>query len=191
MSVWLLLRKDVRVLLRSPALLGALLAYPVVIALLVGLVAGYASSKPRVAFVDEDHIPPVVAVAGHRFHIQAIVDEVSKNVTLVRMGPAEARRELADGRVTAAITVPPGFLDELQSTTRSPDLILRTTSGGLAPRVRQQMQALVYQLNRQLQDAFVSADLAYVRLIIGGGQTSIGGVHYQVLGLDRMQQELA
>jgi len=191
MSVWLLLRKDVRVLLRSPALLGALLAYPVVIALLVGLVAGYASSKPRVAFVDEDHIPQVVQVAGNRFHIQTIVDEVAKNVTLVRLGPAEARRELADGRVTATIVVPPGFLDELRSTTRSPSLILKTTSGGLAPRVRQQMQALVYQLNRKLQDAFVSADLAYVRLIINGGATSIGGVHYEVLGLDRMEAELA
>ena len=46
-AVWLLLRKDLTVLRRSPLLLGALLAYPVVIALLVGLVAGYASSKPR------------------------------------------------------------------------------------------------------------------------------------------------
>ena len=60
-AVSLLLRKDLTVLRRSPLLLGALLAYPIVIALLVGLVAGYASSKPRVAFVDEDGIPPVVA----------------------------------------------------------------------------------------------------------------------------------
>src|SRR5262249_6933668 len=37
-AVWLLLRKDLLVLRRSPVLLGALLAYPIVIALLVGLV---------------------------------------------------------------------------------------------------------------------------------------------------------
>jgi ABC-2 type transport system permease protein len=191
MSVWLLLRKDLRILRRSPVLVGALLAYPVVIAVLVGLVAGYASSKPRVAFVDDDHLPAVVQVSGHRFRLQSIVDEVAKNVTLVRLAPTEARHQLADGQVTATITVPPGFLATLQSTTRSPSLILHTTSGGLAPRVREQMQALVYQLNRNLQDAFVAADLAYVKLIIGGGATSIGGVHYQVLGLDRMQQELA
>ncbi len=55
--VRLLLRKDLTVLRRSPLLLGALIAYPIVIALLVGLVAGYASSKPRVAFVDEDGMP--------------------------------------------------------------------------------------------------------------------------------------
>ena len=48
----LLLRKDLRILQRSPALLAALLALPDRDRVLVGLVAGYASSKPRVAFVD-------------------------------------------------------------------------------------------------------------------------------------------
>ena len=138
---------------RSPLLLGALLAYPIVIALLVGLVAGYASSKPRVAFVDEDGIPPVVAVGGHRFHIQTVIDQVAKEVTLVRMSPDEAARELADGKVVATITVPPGFLSDLVTTVRSPSLVLRTGSGGLAPRVTQQVQALVYQLNQRCRRA--------------------------------------
>jgi hypothetical protein len=44
-----LLQKDLRVLRRSPLLLGILLAYPLVIAGLVGLVASYANAKPRVA----------------------------------------------------------------------------------------------------------------------------------------------
>ena len=79
----IVLRKDLRVLGRSPLLLGALLAYPIVIALLVGLIAGYASSKPRVAFVDEAHLPPVVSVAGHRFHIQTVINQVA--------GPGDAR----------------------------------------------------------------------------------------------------
>ncbi|HVH50523.1 MAG TPA: hypothetical protein VM690_00125, partial [Gaiellaceae bacterium] len=86
-AVLLLVQKDLRVLRRSPVILGALLAYPIVIALLVGLVAGYASAKPRVAFVDEDHLPTVVAVGGHRFHIQTVIDDVAKQVTLVRLSP--------------------------------------------------------------------------------------------------------
>src|SRR5438034_5874241 len=48
------LRKDLRILRRSPILLGLLVSYPVIIALLVGLVAGYANTKPRVGLVDED-----------------------------------------------------------------------------------------------------------------------------------------
>ena len=186
----LLFGKDVRILCRSPVLLGALLAYPIVIAVLVGLVAGYASSKPRVAFVDEDGIPPVVQVAGHRFHVQTIIDDVAKNVTLVRMSQAEAARELSSGKVVATITVPPGFLDKLTSTVQTPSLILRTGHGGLTPVVTEQTQALVYQLNRKLQDAFVKADLDYVRLIQQGGHTTLLGHGYDVLGLDAMEKLL-
>jgi ABC-type transport system involved in cytochrome c biogenesis permease component len=189
-AVLLLLRKDLTVLRRSPLLLGALLAYPVVIALLVGLVAGYASSKPRVAFVDEDGIPPVVAVGGHRFHIRTVIDQVAKEVTLVRMTPDEARRELASGKVVASITVPRGFLADLVTTVRSPSLVLRTGSGGLAPRVTQQMQALVYQLNGKLQAGFIDANLRYVHLILHGGDASFLGKHIDVLGLDTMEREL-
>ena len=188
--VSLLLRKDLTVLRRSPLLLGALIAYPIVIALLVGLVAGYASSKPRVAFVDEDGIPPIVVVGGHRFHIQTVIDQVANEVTLVRMSPDEAARELASGKIVASISVPPGFLDQLVTTVQSPKLVLRTTSGGLAPRVTQQMQALVYQLNRKLQAGFIAANLRYVNLILHGGNASFIGRHFDVLGLDNMEKEL-
>jgi ABC-type Na+ efflux pump permease subunit len=186
----LLLGKDLTVLRRSPLLLGALVAYPIVIALLVGLVAGYASSKPRVAFVDEDGIPPVVVVGGHGFHIQAVIDQVAHEVTLVRMSPEEADRELASGKIAASITVPPGFLSELVTTVQSPQLVLRTVSGGLAPRVTQQMQALVYQLNRKLQVGFIDANLRYVNLILHGGNASFLGKHFNILGLDHMESEL-
>jgi ABC-2 type transport system permease protein len=111
-------------------------------------------------------------------------------VTLVRMSPDEADRELASGKVVATITVPPGFLTQLVTTVQSPKLILRTTSGGLAPRVTQQMQALVYQLNRKLQVGFIDANLRYVHLILHGGNASFLGQNFDVLGLDQMEQEL-
>ena len=190
-SASIVLRKDLRVLGRSPLLLGALLAYPIVIALLVGLIAGYASSKPRVAFVDEAHLPPVVSVAGHRFHIQAVINQVAGQVTLVRLSPKEAARELANGKVVATITVPPGFVGNLETMAKSPSLVLRTGSGGLAPRVTQQMQSLVYQLNQKLQAGYIAANLAFVRLILHGGPGTFLGQHFDLLGLDGTQQELA
>ena len=188
---YLLLRKDLLVLRRSPLLLGALLAYPIVIALLVGLVAGYASAKPRVAFVDEDGIPPVVVVGGHRFHFQTVIDDVAKQVTLVKLGAAEAKRELASGKVVATITVPQGFLGDLQTTVVSPHLILETGSGGLAPRVTQQVQALVYQLDRKLQEGYIAANLRFANLILHGGEGNLLGRKFTLLGLDRTQAELA
>jgi ABC-type multidrug transport system permease subunit len=182
-----LLKKDLLVLRRSPVLLAALLAYPVVIALLVGLVAGYANAKPRVAWVDEQGLPAVIAVGGRRFHIQTVIDDVAQQVTLVKESTSEAARELANGKVVATITVPKGFLDELGTTTSSPQLVLRTTSGGLSQRVTEQMQSLVYQLNRKLQSGFISANLHEVNLLEHGGKFGA----YTVLGLDKMDATLA
>jgi ABC-type Na+ efflux pump permease subunit len=188
--VVLLLRKDLRVLARSPLLLGVLIAYPLLVAGLVGLVAGYGSSKPRVALVDEDRLPQVVAVGGHRFRIQDAIDEVSKNVHLVRKEPGEARRSLATGRVVATLTIPPGFLADLKSGLHAPSLVYQTTRGGISSRVTQQVQALVYALNRQLQKAYVETDLGYVQLIVRGGKAEFGGRSYDVLGLAGMEKLL-
>jgi ABC-2 type transport system permease protein len=186
-NVFVLLRKDLTVLRRSPLLLVALLSYPIVIALLVGLVAGYANAKPRVAWVDEEGLPAVVAVGGHRFRIQTVIDQVSQQVTLVKLPSREAARELSNGKVVATITVPNGFLAELGTTTSSPQLILRTTSGGLSQRVTEQVQSLVYQLNRKLQAGFIAANVREVQLLEHGGKFG----SYNVLGLDKMDATLA
>jgi ABC-2 type transport system permease protein len=181
--VALLLGKDLRVLRRSPLLLGVLLAYPLLIAALVVLVAQYANAKPRVALVDEDGLPATVEIGGQTFHPDSTIDRVAKEVELVRLDADDARRQLDTGRVVAVVTIPPGFVSELRAMIRSPTLRLETTRGGLAPRVTQQVQALVFQLNQELQGAYIDANLEYVRLILDGGEGSFGGQTFDVLGL--------
>jgi ABC-2 type transport system permease protein len=56
--------------------------------------------------------------------------------------------------------------------------------------VTQQVQALVYQLNRELQDAYIDANLEYVSLILEGGQGDFGGREFDVLGLEGARQLL-
>jgi ABC-2 type transport system permease protein len=129
----LILSKDLRVLRRSPLLLGILVAYPILIAVLVGLVAGFASAKPRVALVDEDGLPPTVTIAGHTFDVARTIDKVGSNVKLVRLSPDDAKHQLDTGKVVAVVTVPPGFVARLRTLTQSPTLELETTRGGLAP----------------------------------------------------------
>ncbi len=188
--VALLLRKDLLVLRRSPLLLGVLLAYPLVIALLVGLVAGYANTKPRVALVDEDNLPDTITVAGKVFHVDRTIAEVSRNVRLVRLAPEEAEQQLRAGRIVGTITVPPGFVADLKSTVRSPRLRLETTTGGVSPRVRQQMQALVYSLNRLLQRAYIDANLRYIDLLVHGGRGNFLNLRFKLLGLEGTQRVL-
>ena len=189
-AIALLLRKDLRVLRRSPLLLGVLLAYPLVIAGLVGLVASYASAKPRVALVDEDRLPERVTIGGHTFHVERTINRVAEEVTLVRLDGEEAERQLRSGRIVALLRVPRGFVADLRSMARTPRLELETTRGGLSVRVTQQVQALVYQLNRQLEDAYVEANLEYINLLLEGGTGRFLGQDFEVLGLARAEELL-
>ena len=188
---WLILRKDLLVLRRSPALLAVLIAYPLVIALLIGLTAAYANAKPRVAFVDLDGIPHRLTVAGQSFNIDNLIDDVAKNVEIVRMSKEQADRQLASGRVAAVVTVPQGFVADLRGLVSSPHLTLATGSGGITPRVRQQMQALVYNLNLRLQKAFIEADIKYVDLLRHGGKGRVLGHDFSIIGLDGTKRLLA
>jgi ABC-2 type transport system permease protein len=74
---------------------------------------------------------------------------------------------------------------------RSPELRVETTRGPISVRVRQQLQALVYALNRQLQSAYIASNLEYVRLILHGGSGDFLGRRFNVLGLDRAAELLA
>jgi len=188
--VALLLRKDVLVLRRSPLLVGVLFAYPVVIAVLVGLVATYVTSKPRVALVDQERLPATFTLAGHTFHVNETIREVSRNVHLVRLPAGEANRELQNGKVVATLTVPPGIISDLKGMVRRPHLILQTSHGTISARVDQQVQALVYTLNHLLQDAYIKNNLGYVTLILHGGSGDFLGRHFNVLGLDRAERLL-
>jgi len=187
---FLVFRKDALVLRRSPLLLAILLAYPVAIALLVVLVASYGSSKPRVALVDEDNLPPTVTIAGKRFHVDRTIDEISKNVDLVRLSPDEADRQLEDGKVVAAVTVPPGFVATLKGMIQSPKVEVELSHGTISSRVNQQVQALVYSLNRRLQRAYIGNNLQYVTLILQGGNGTVLGRQFNVLGLARSERLL-
>ena len=184
-AVALVVRKDLLVLRRAPVLLATLVAYPLVVALLVGLVAGYASSKPRVALVDEAGLPHTITLAGQRFDVDATIRRVSRNVKLVRLSRSEAARELRNGEIVATITIPPTFLSDLRGMLKSPSLDVRTSRGTIGSRVTQQIQALVYQLNRQLQGAFIQTNLGYVDALKHGATITFLGRDIDVLGLDR------
>jgi ABC-2 family transporter protein len=186
--VGLLFRKDALILRRSPLLLSVLIAYPIVIALLVGLVAGYANSKPRVALVDEDHLPKTVVVGGERFRVDRTINRVSNDVRLVRLSRDEAERQLRTGKVVAVLTVPEGFVRALQGMQRSPKLEVELARGVISTRVDQQVQALVYSLNRELQQAYIKRNLGYVDLLLSGGRSEFLGRSIDVLGLDQARQ---
>jgi hypothetical protein len=67
---------------------------------------------------------------------------------------------------------------------QSPTLKVELAPGALRPRLEQQVQALVYTLNRTLQEAYIGTNLNYVQLILHGGTGTFLGRRFDVLGLD-------
>ncbi len=188
--VALLLRKDIRTLGRMPALALALVAYPLVIALVVGLVVRYAGERPRVALVDEHGALPGLLVVGEtRFDVRTRLAQATE-VDLVPMSRAEAERELDTGSVTAALVVPPDFITKLRGLRESPTLVIRTTRGGLGTRVVEKMRSLVYSTNLELQKAYIDANLAAVDLLLRGGSGTIGRTPFTLLGIRRARAQL-
>jgi ABC-2 family transporter protein len=184
-SIALLLRKDLRVLGRSPALVAALVLYPLLFAVLVGLLVRFASDRPLVAFVDLDDLPEQLELAGREFDVDRVIEQVNDKAELVAMEEDEAERALETGEVVAEIVVPRGFAAKLRGMVESPTLVLRTGRGGLAGRAELSTQALVYRLNLLLQEAYISANLAYVELLVEGGESEFLGNEFDVVGLER------
>jgi len=188
-SLALLLGKDLRRLARSPLLLCALVVYPLLVAVLVGLVVRYAGERPRVALVDRAGLPQTITIGDSSFDLARLFEQASE-VDLVRMSPQRAKDELETGRVVAVLTVPEDFTIRLRGLRESPRLTLRTSSGALGSRVTEKMRALVYGINLELQQAYIDANLGYVKLLQEGGSGRVGSSRLTVLGLRRAEQEL-
>jgi len=88
------------------------------------------------------------------------------------------------------VTVPPGFIASLKGMVRSPQLELQLSRGTISSRVEQQVQALVFSLNRRLQRAYIANNLRYVTLILKGGDGRFLGQPIDVLGIESAERLL-
>jgi ABC-2 type transport system permease protein len=188
-AVWLLMGKDLRRLVRSPLLLVALVVYPLLIALLVGLVVRYAGETPRIALVDNAGLPETIQLGQQRFDLRALFEDAAE-VDLVRMSPEQAERELSTGRSLASLTIPKDFTVKLRRPNESPQIVLRTSQGAIGTQSVEKMRALVYAINLKLQQAFIETNLGYVDLLKRGGSGQLGETKVSIIGLQKAHEEL-
>jgi ABC-2 family transporter protein len=180
-----LLGKDLRVLVRSRALLVLLLVYPLLLAGIVTALTRDAGSRPRVAYVDQDGLAGQIEVGDATIDYADLLDGVSERVEIVPMDAAEAEAALERGDVVASVTIPSGFVRTLRGMLESPELTLRTRSGVVGERAVREVQAFVYDLNSTLQEVFLEQNVQYLRLLVTGGQTRFLGDEIDILGLER------
>lgn len=183
----LLLRKDLRLLIRSPALVLILVAYPILVALLVALALQSGERRPDVAVVNLDSSGRTVFVGDRRLSVDDYIARLAEEVAVHRLAAGAATRALDEGRVSAVLTIPAGFISDLQSGVRTPTLRLDTSrrSPIEADGIRRRLESAVYRLNQRLAEGYVQQVLQLVDLVSNGGRIGIFGISSDALGLHR------
>jgi len=184
-SARLLFAKDLRVLGRSRGLVTILIGYPVIIAILLALALSGGDRRPAVAFVNLDQGGRTVLVGSDRLSVDDYAAKIEQDVDLKRLAPTDAQQALGDGKVSAILTIPDGFVADLQSGIKSPVITLQTNPRNPieAQAIERNMEAAVFRLNQALATAYVDQVLNLVRLVQEGGNVQIFGRSGQLEGL--------
>jgi ABC-type transport system involved in cytochrome c biogenesis permease component len=186
---WLLL-KDLQILRRSPLQAVLLIAYPVLLALLIGFAISREPGNPRVAFLNE--VPPGARVAAGNGKLPAVgVNErVCKQVECVDVSSrAEAEEKVRDGDVLAALILPADLIDRLNSlSTLSPetpevDVIVNEEDPLKARVVDDRVTALLARANLFIARQIAKEGGRYLGLVVDGGEFDVLGTKVEILGL--------
>ncbi len=186
---WLLL-KDLQILRRSPLQAVLLVAYPVLIALLVGFAISRDPDEPRVAFLNEVPQEARIAVGGTRLPPIGVDDRVCGAVECVRVSSREeAIEEVRSGDVLAALILPADLVDRLNSlATLNPqtpevEVIVNEEDPVKAQLVNDRIDSLLGQANLLAARRIAAEGGRYLGLIVDGGSFDVLGQPVQILGL--------
>jgi ABC-type transport system involved in cytochrome c biogenesis permease component len=186
---WLLL-KDLQILRRSPLQAALLIAYPVLIALLIGFAISREPGKPRVAFLNE--IPPGARIAAGNGKLPAVGvnDRICKQVECVDVvDRAQAEAKVREGDVLAALILPANLIDRLNSlSTLNPetpevDVIVNEEDPLKARVVDDRITALLAQANLFIARQIAKEGGRYLDLVVDGGHFDVLGQPVEILGL--------
>jgi hypothetical protein len=193
---WLLL-KDLQILRRSPLQAVLLVAYPVLIAILVGFAISRGPEKPRVAFLNEVPADTRVSVGGQQLPAAGVSDRICSRVECVQVGDRdEAVAEVESGEVLAALILPEDLVDRINSlstlTPRTPqvEVLVNQEDPVKAQLVDERISTLLAQANLAIARRIAGEGGKYLDLLIDGGKFTVAGQTFNILGLRATAQIL-
>jgi len=194
-----LFSKDLLVLRRSPLLVGVLVIYPIVIALLLGLALSRGPEKPRVAIYNAlpKQADPI-SVGGEKIDPRDYAKELFKSIDPINVDSREAAlKKVEDGEALAAIVIPPDLMTSVQrlvalNTGTRPKV--EVLYNGRDPLKRQFVESTidsrVAELNRAVADKLTTVAASYIDLLLRGGKFSLLGQSFDVVGLERSKRAI-
>ncbi|HWG92240.1 MAG TPA: ABC transporter permease [Candidatus Thermoplasmatota archaeon] len=182
MSFRAVLRKDARILARSPILLGTLLLYPLLLVLVVGLAFANPPDAPTLAVVNGDADSPPETLGGREYTTQHFLDLAGRNVNLQLVEPEAgvapeetARRLVREGRVDGALFIPKGFLRDAKELGKSVNvtLIVDESDPLRAGAAEAAVRAALQQFGTFVVNEKIEGVKAFLRLAKDGSEYAI------------------
>jgi hypothetical protein len=193
---WLLL-KDLQILRRSPLQAVLLVAYPVLIAVLVGFAISRGPEKPRIAFLNEVPADTRVSVGGQQLPAAGVSERICSRVECVHVEDrAGAVGEVESGAVLAALILPAGLVDKINSlSTLTPgtprvEVLVNEEDPVKARLVDERISTLLAQANLAIARRIAVEGGRYLDLLIDGGRFQLAGQTFPILGLRASAQIL-
>lgn len=189
---WLLI-KDLRILQRSPLLVGLLVIYPVVIAVLIGFALSRGPDKPEVAFYNGLSEGTTVELGGQKIDLTEQGSRLFEEIDPVRTESRdEAIQKVRDGEVLGALIIPDDLASNLQSTLEpgTVEVFYNAEDPAKKEFVENTIEAQVQQANAALTKRIAVEALDLLKLISDGGSYSFLGQDFDVLGLVRAERIL-
>jgi ABC-2 type transport system permease protein len=195
---WLLL-KDLQILRRSPLLVALLIVYPLVVSVLIGLALSRGPDKPKVAIVNE--LAPgdsSFTVGGQRLDVAKYANELFKSVDPVYVDTRQqAIDKVRDGEVLGALIVPADATKRLQDAinlagTKPPTLeVLYNVDDPLRAQIAEStIKSRLADANKALAGTLTKLAGKYLQVLLKGGDFSLLGQKFDVLGLERSKAQL-
>ena len=188
---WLLL-KDLQIMRRSPLLVGLLVLYPVVIAVLIGFALSRGPDRPQVAFANL--VPKSESrldIGGERLDVASQERVLFRAIDPVPVKTrAEAIRKVHDGDVLGAIVIPSDTTRKLQSGLEPAtiEVFYNAEDPVKARYVRDTIKSQVQDANNALTVRLSKVALRFLDLIATGGEYDFLGRQFRVLGLERSER---
>jgi ABC-2 family transporter protein len=193
---WLLL-KDLQILRRSPLQAVLLVAYPILIAVLVGFAISRGPEQPRVAFFNEVPEGTRISVGGQELPEANVKDRICQRVECVFVSSRdEAVERVESGDVLAALVLPSDLVAKINSlSTLTPgvpevEVLVNEENAVKAELVDDRITTLLAQANLAIARRIGSEGSRYLDLLVNGGEFEVLGETIPILGLQASAQIL-
>jgi len=186
-----LLAKDLRILRRSPLLLGLLVVYPVAVALMIGFALSSPPGRPKVAFFSE--VAPGrgrINLGSQQIDVSHYASELFRSVTPIRVRSREAAiAKVRSGQAIAALIIPGDIAQEIESLvtegfgTPTVELYLNSRDPIERDFANGTIDARLAEVEQAVSRQVLRLAIADLQQVLNGGKIQLAGENVDLLGL--------